>query len=93
LQDHVDRVGLPWTIDRLGGRIQWRLTVEPPRTGEDGSASVVLPLADARKAFMLNRGIWDAVASAGPSISYANTESDVDLYIKVAGEFLDELTA
>lgn len=93
LQGHVDRVGLPWTIDRLGGRIQWRLTVEPPRTGEDGSASVVLPLADARKAFMLNRGIWDAVASAGPSISYAITEADVDLYIKVAGEFVDKLTA
>ena len=93
LQDHVDRVGLPWTIDRLGGRIQWRLTLEEPRTGEDGYASVILPLADARKAFMLNRGIWDAVASAGPSISYANTEADVDLYIKVAGEFLDALTS
>jgi hypothetical protein len=33
------------------------------------------------------------MASAGPSISYATTESDVDLYIKVAGEFLDELTS
>jgi glutamate-1-semialdehyde 2,1-aminomutase len=42
---------------------------------------------------MLNRGIWDAVASAGPSISYAITEADVDRYIKVAGEFVDELTA
>ena len=86
-------MGLPWTIDRLGGRIQKRLTLEPPRTGEDGSASVVLPLVDARKVFMLNRWIWDAVASAGPSVSYANTESDVDLYIAAAGEFLDELTA
>jgi glutamate-1-semialdehyde 2,1-aminomutase len=92
LQEQVDRVGLPWTIDRLGGRIQWRLTPDLPVTGADGGDSVVLPLADARKHFMLNRGIWDAMASAGPSVSYATTESDVDLYIKVAGEFLDELT-
>ena len=44
LQREVDRVGLPWTIDRLGGRIQFRLTPEPPRTGADSFASLVLPL-------------------------------------------------
>ena len=31
LQREVDRVGLPWTIDRLGGRIQFRLTPHAPR--------------------------------------------------------------
>jgi glutamate-1-semialdehyde 2,1-aminomutase len=93
LQEQVDRVGLPWTIDRLGGRVQWRLTAEPPRTGADGLASAVLPICDARKVFMANRGIWDAIAAAGPSVSYAATAADVDAYIAVAGEFLDELTA
>ncbi len=93
LQGHVDRVGLPWTIDRLGGRIQFRLTPEPPRNGAEGFASVVLPLVDARKHFLLNRGIWDAIATAGPSISYATTESDVEIYIQSAGEFLNDLTA
>lgn len=93
LQAHVDRAGLPWTIDRLGGRTQWRLTPTPPRTGADGFASVVLPVCDARKVFMANRGIWDAIASAGPAVSYAAGPEDVDAYLKVAGEFLDELTA
>jgi glutamate-1-semialdehyde 2,1-aminomutase len=93
LQAQVDRAGLPWTIDRLGGRTQWRLTRTPPRTGADGFASVVLPLCDSRKVFMANRGIWDAIASAGLAVSFAASAEDVDAYLVVSGEFLDELTA
>ena len=85
-------MGLPWTIDRLGGRLQFRLTVHAPRNGAESFASVVLPLADARKVFLLNRGVWDAIATAGPSVSYAIDEADVDTYIQVAGDFLDALT-
>jgi glutamate-1-semialdehyde 2,1-aminomutase len=92
LQRQVDRVGLPWTIDRLGGRIQFRLTPQAPRNGAESFASIVLPLADARKVFLLNRGVWDAIATAGPSVSYAIDEADVDAYIATAGDFLDELT-
>jgi glutamate-1-semialdehyde 2,1-aminomutase len=92
LQAQVDRVGLPWTIDRLGGRAQWRLTPRPPRTGADGFDSVVLPIDDARKAFMANRGVWDAISAAGPAVSFAANEEDVDTYVAVAGEFLDDLT-
>jgi glutamate-1-semialdehyde 2,1-aminomutase len=92
LQAHVDRVGLPWTIDRLGGRIQWRLTTDMPRNAQESYQSVVLPLVDARKIFMLNRGIWDAIATAGPSVSYATTARDVEAYVQAAGEFLDALT-
>lgn len=91
LQQQFDLLGLPWTADRLGGRIQWRLTDQAPVTGADGTASIVLAISDARKVFMANRGVWDAVASAGPSISYAADETDVDTYLSVAGAFLDDL--
>lgn len=93
LQGHIDRVGLPWAIDRFGGRVQWRLTSEVPRTGADGFASVLLVLSDARKVFLANRGVWDAIATAGPSVSFAADEGDIDRYLAAAGEFLDELTA
>ncbi len=73
--------------------MQWRLTREPPRTGADGFDSVVLPICDARKVFMANRGVWDAIAAAGPSVSYAAGPDDIDAYIAVAGEFLEALTA
>ena len=92
LQQEVDRVGLPWTIDRLGGRIQFRLTPETPRNGAESFASLVLPLADARKVYLLNRGVWDSIATAGPSVSYAIDEADVDIYIDAAGKFLRDLT-
>jgi glutamate-1-semialdehyde 2,1-aminomutase len=92
LQQEVDRVGLPWTIDRLGGRIQFRLTPEAPRNGAESFASLVLPLADARKVYLLNRGVWDSIATAGPSVSYAIDEADVDIYIDAAGKFLRDLT-
>ena len=92
LQREVDSAGLPWTIDRLGGRIQFRLTPEAPHNGAESYASIVLPLADARKVFLLNRGVWDAIATAGPSVSYAVDDADIDTYIDVAGDFLRALT-
>ena len=92
LQHEVDSVGLPWTIDRLGGRLQFRLSPQAPRNGAESYASIVLPLADARKVFLLNRGVWDSIATAGPSVSYAIDEADVDTYITAAAEFLQDLT-
>jgi len=92
LQRKIDKAGLPWTIDRLGGRIQFRLTPEAPRNGAESYASLVLPLADARKVFLLNRGVWDAIATAGPSVSYAIDRADIDTYVNAAGDFLHELT-
>jgi glutamate-1-semialdehyde 2,1-aminomutase len=92
LQHEVDRAGLPWAIDRLGGRLQFRLSPDAPRNGAESYASIVLPLADARKVFLLNRGVWDSIATAGPSVSYAIDVADVDTYIDAAAEFLQDLT-
>jgi len=88
LQILVDKAGLPFTIDRWGGRCQWRLTADPPITGYDGYASVDEEFCDARKAFYVNRGIWDAIATSGPAISFAATQVDVDAYLDVSEAFL-----
>ena len=48
-------------------------------------------LAAARKAFFANRGIWDAIATSGPSISTAHSEQDVDTYLEVLDAFLTEI--
>jgi glutamate-1-semialdehyde 2,1-aminomutase len=91
LQQLVDASGLGFTIDRWGGRCQWRLTPEPPVTGYDGYGSVNEAFADARKAFLMNRGIWDAIATSGPAISFAATEEDVAAYLGASEEFLAAL--
>jgi glutamate-1-semialdehyde 2,1-aminomutase len=49
-------------------------------------------MSDARKLFMANRGLWDAVASAGPGCSFQHEAKDVDLYLEVAAEFLAAAT-
>lgn len=91
LQQLVDASGLGFTIDRWGGRCQWRLTAEPPVTGYDGYGSVNEAFADARKVFLMNRGIWDAIATSGPAISFAATQEDVDAYLGASEEFLAAL--
>ena len=91
LQALVDRAGLGFTIDRWGGRSQWRLTADAPVTGHDGHRSVDETFCDARKVFFANRGVWDAIATSGPAISFAATTSDVDAYLDVSDQFLAAL--
>jgi glutamate-1-semialdehyde 2,1-aminomutase len=88
LDQLVSEAGLPFAIDRWGGRVQWRLTNEPPVTGSDGYLSADEAFADARKAFYANRGIWDAIATAGPAVSFAATQEDIEAYLDVSREFL-----
>ena len=92
LQTLVDKSGLGFTIDRWGGRCQWRLSADAPISGYDGYVSVDEAFADARKAFYLNRGIWDALPTSGPAISFAATQGDVDAYLDVSEQFLAAIT-
>ena len=85
------RHGLPWRAHRLGGRSGYCLEPELPRTAADAQRSLDAELIDARRLFMANRGIWDAIASAGPAASFAHAEADVDAYLAVLDAFLDEL--
>jgi glutamate-1-semialdehyde 2,1-aminomutase len=42
---------------------------------------------------MANRGIWEAIISAAPQVSFAHDEADIDSYLAVAGAFLADITA
>lgn len=82
---------LPWTAFRCGPRSGYCLEPVLPRTGDEGARSLDYALIDARRVFMANRGIWDAVAAAGPQASIAHAEADVARYLVAAGQFLDAL--
>lgn len=81
--------GLPWRAHRLGGRSGFCLEPQLPRNAEEAERSIDVELIDLRRLFMANRGVWDAIASAGPAASFAHTEADVDEYLDVLEEFLD----
>ena len=97
LADGLDGIfagkGLPWVAFRLGPRSGYCLAPELPKDFCDAEASLDYELIDTRRVYMANRGIWDAVASAGPQVSFAHREDHVDRYLEIAGEFLDDVLA
>jgi hypothetical protein len=42
---------------------------------------------------MANRGVWEAIDSAGPACGVRAGEADVDRYLEVLDDFLAELIA
>jgi glutamate-1-semialdehyde 2,1-aminomutase len=84
--------GLPWRAPRLGGRSGYCLEPELPRNAAEAERSLDFELIDLRRLYMANRGVWDAIASAGPAASFAHTEADVEQYLVVLEGFLDALT-
>ncbi len=59
---------------------------------EDASLSMDIDFIDTRCVYMANRGIWEAIATAGPAASFAHTDADIDYYLIVLNSFLDEIT-
>jgi glutamate-1-semialdehyde 2,1-aminomutase len=95
LADGIDaciaRHGLPWRAHRFGARSGCCLQPTLPETVAEADVSLVPLLARARRPFFANRGVWDAIATSGPSISAAHTEADVERYLEVLDEFLAAL--
>lgn len=46
---------------------------------------------DARRVYMANRGIWDAVFSAGPQVSFAHNAAEIDRYVEITDAFLGDV--
>ena len=91
LDDIFAEKGLPWVAFRLGPRSGYCLSDKLPENYDDAAKSLDYEWIDTRRVYMANRGIWDAVASAGPQVSFAHEDADVDRYLNVASEFLDEV--
>ena len=50
-------------------------------------------LYNAMRAYYANRGVWEAISSAGPTVSFVMEASDIDFYLERVDEFLNELTS
>jgi glutamate-1-semialdehyde 2,1-aminomutase len=87
------RHGLRWRAHRLGGRSGYCLEPELPRDSRDAARSLDVELIDARRVFMANRGVWDAIAGAGPAAAFAHEREDVEEYLRVLELFLDAVAS
>ena len=91
LQTVFNQLSLDWTALHLGPRSGYCLKPKAPKNGKEACESIDLDFISARKLFMANRQIWDAMATAGPQVSFVHTEDDVDLYLGCAEDFLTQI--
>ncbi len=97
---------LPWYVARLGCRVEFRFRATQPRNGrealfeEDASNQGDLlkdgltgPLEKLIHIYLANRGILLSPYHDMALISPETTSDDVDYYIKILGECVNELIA
>jgi len=93
LQGLFDELELSWTALHLGPRSGYCLFPQAPRTGREAVRSIDMDFIAARRLWMANRGIWDAMASSGPQVSFRHSPADVAAYLQVARSFLEAVVA
>lgn len=86
----ISEAGLPWTAIRLGPRSgQWYGPV--PRTGAQAHALTDDLLTRLMRVWLANRGVWDALPGAGPTVPVPATRADVDRYLGAYRDLLAQL--
>jgi glutamate-1-semialdehyde 2,1-aminomutase len=90
IEQAIRSAGLPWTVIRFGPRSgQWYGPM--PRTGADAYALTDSELTGLVRLWLANRGIWDALPGAGPTVPVPATGADVTRYVTAYAELLAEL--
>jgi glutamate-1-semialdehyde 2,1-aminomutase len=85
--------GLDWRAHRLRNRSGVTHAARLPRDAREARATFDSELYNLQRLYLVNRGIWEAIDSAGPAVSLVADDSDVDAYLDAFDDFLAELTA
>jgi glutamate-1-semialdehyde 2,1-aminomutase len=78
---------LPWTAQRFGPRSGHWYGPEP-KTGQGALALRDPLLTKTQRLWMANRGVWEAIPGAGPTMAVPARDTDVGLYLDAYGSFL-----
>jgi glutamate-1-semialdehyde 2,1-aminomutase len=96
LADGIEAVaaanGVEWRAHRLFNRSGYTHAPELPSNALEARATFDLELYNLQRLYMANRGVWEAVYSAGPACGIQTTEADVDRYLEVLDGFLRDVT-
>jgi glutamate-1-semialdehyde 2,1-aminomutase len=85
--------GLPWTVHRLFARSGVTFGPSMPTTAEEARGFEDRLLTNLARVYLANRGVWEAIPGAGPTVPVPATARDVDAYVSAYGELVDELTS
>jgi glutamate-1-semialdehyde 2,1-aminomutase len=95
LADGIETVaashGKQWRAHRLFNRSGYTHAPELPTNAIEARATFDLELYELQRLYMTNRGVWEAISSAGPACGIQTSAADVDLYLNVLDAFLGEL--
>jgi glutamate-1-semialdehyde 2,1-aminomutase len=87
----IESAGLPWTVIRFGPRSgQWYGPM--PRTGAEAHALTDDVLTRLIRIWLANRGVWEALPGAGPTVPVPADRADVTRYLEAYNELLPQLS-
>jgi len=87
----VQRAGLPWYIHELGPRAGYVFAPQPPRNAAEARAVQNDTLSRLIRVWFANRGVWEAIVGAGPTVPVPATREDVALYLEAFDGLLQAL--
>jgi glutamate-1-semialdehyde 2,1-aminomutase len=87
----IAKHGLPWSVTRLGARVEYRFADPAPRTGTEAAAVHDQELDDYLHTFLANRGILMTPFHNMALMCPATTADDVDLHTRLFADAVAEL--
>ncbi len=91
VQSLIERHRLPWSLNQLGARAEYRFANPAPRNGTESAASADGELEDFLHLYLLNRGICLTPFHNMALMSPVTTTADVDLHHGVFEAAIGEL--
>jgi glutamate-1-semialdehyde 2,1-aminomutase len=93
LEAVVAKAGLDWAIHRLYARSGTTFGPSMPRNAGEAVTMEDRLLTNLFRVYLANRGVWEAIPGAGPTVPVPATAEDVDRYVDAYGSLVDELAA
>ena len=93
LRSAIAAAGVPWCVVQHGAHASYFFEPTPPTNGAESRRADDAGLRALIRVFMANRGVWESGWWLGPTVSVAHTADDVDRYVAVFRQFLDEITS
>ncbi len=89
----IERYGLPWHVQRIGGRVEYHFTPRPLRNGREGAAIIDRTLSTFIHLFALNRGVIVFPFHNRALVSPVHTDKEIDRHTEILEEAVAALAA
>jgi glutamate-1-semialdehyde 2,1-aminomutase len=93
LEATVTEAGLPWRVQRLWPRSGVTFSDRLAGSAAEADADEQPELNALLRLYLANRGVWEAISTAGPAMSVAASHDDVATYVAAFREFVAEVAA